>query len=78
MKRLLVSIGFAFLISNSIILFITFLLAYFNNFEILININNYGEANFELALIPATIILGIYAIYETRAKRLRILKRYRK
>ncbi len=56
-------IGFACLISNSIILYVTFLWAYlFNDFKLSIDINSIGEAHIEFFLIPITIIIGLYSI----------------
>jgi len=66
MKRLqaiIIGIGVASLISHSMVLFITFLSAYFQGYKVIIDINKFGEAHFELILIPITIILGIYSIY---------------
>jgi len=41
-----------------------FLLAYLaNNYTFATTINNFGEANIEFVLIPTTIILGLYSIY---------------
>lgn len=61
-KKILSLIGIIVLLANSVTLYITFLFAYFNNGKIMVHINNYGEANLELILIPVTIILGIYAL----------------
>jgi len=62
LKNLIIAIGIACLITNSIILFYTFFLAYLNDYQVLINVNNYGEAHFEFFIIPFSIILGIYSI----------------
>ena len=60
---LLVGIGISSLVANSVILYITFLFAYFsNNYVFSININNYGEAYIELIIIPVSLLLGIYAV----------------
>ena len=61
-KKMLSLIGITTLLANSIVLYITFLSAYFNNGKITVYINNIGESNFELILIPVTIILGSYAL----------------
>jgi hypothetical protein len=47
--------------SMSLIFYITFLVAYFNGFRTLVNINNYGEANLELVL--ATIMVLVSFVY---------------
>ena len=62
LKILICGIGFACLLSNSFILFYTFIAAYFNNNQIVVTINEIGEANFELVFLPISIILGLYAI----------------
>ena len=62
LKIIICGIGIACLLSNSIFLFYTFISAYFNNYQIIVRINNYGEANLELIFLPISIILGLYAI----------------
>jgi hypothetical protein len=65
-KFTLICIGFGMLIANNISLLVTFIWAYFNDYEaVVVHINRYNEANIEMMLIPFTIILGCYAIYET-------------
>jgi len=59
----ILAIGSAFLISNSIILFFTFISAYLNNYVITININKFGEAHIEFIFIPFSICIGIYSLY---------------
>ena len=59
-KILLCGIGLTCLIVNSIILYITFLYAYFLNDNIFsAKINDFGEAHIEFFLLPLTIIIGI-------------------
>jgi len=62
-QTIIMGIGVASLISHSIVLFITFLLAYFQGYKIIIDINRFGEAHLELIIIPVTIIIGIYSVY---------------
>lgn len=57
----LIIIGLAFLISNSIVLYLIFLEAYFNDFIAVFEINRLGEAYPEFVLMPITLILGFYA-----------------
>lgn len=61
-KKVFSLIGITALIMNSIVLYITFLYAYFNNGSIVVYINNVGEASIELIFIPITIVLGLYAL----------------
>jgi len=63
LQTLILGIGVASLISHSIVLFITFLLAYFQGYKIIIDINKYGEAHLELIVIPVTLAIGIYSVY---------------
>jgi hypothetical protein len=63
LQAILIGIGVASLISHSIVLFITFILAYFQGYKIIIDINKYGEAHLEIIIIPITIALGIYSVY---------------
>ena len=61
-KALLCGTGIACLVANSIVLYGTFLWAYFsNNYVFAVNINAIGEAHIEFILLPTTIILGSYA-----------------
>lgn len=52
--------GYAFGLSNSTVLFLTFITAYFNGNQCLVVINNYGEANIEMVLLLFTMFV-IYA-----------------
>lgn len=58
---LLLSVGM--LISNSIVLYLTFLLAFFNpSKSILISMNRFNEASFEFFLIPFVIVSGVIVL----------------
>ena len=62
-KLLFGSIGIGTCITNSIVLYATFLYAFFRgNYYVLVSINTYNEALIELFTIPITIGLGIYAL----------------
>jgi len=51
------------LIANSIVLYITFLFAYFsNNYVFSININSYGEAYLEFIVLPISLVVGLYSV----------------
>ena len=43
-------------------LFVIFVAAYFNDFQIGVYINNYGEAYFEMILFPVTIIFCLIGL----------------
>ena len=64
LKHFLVLTGVSLLFCNSIILFITFLYALFNNNQVTITINTFNESVVELIIIPATLLLGFYALYQ--------------
>ena len=53
-------IGIGSLICNNIILYFTFLKAYFNGHKIVITIDSYGEANFEFFFMPIFFIIGCW------------------
>ena len=55
--------GIAFLVWYSIVLYITFLIAYLNNNHVNVYINWFGEANFEFILLPVSLIWGVYSLY---------------
>jgi len=63
-KLLLGSIGIGTCISNSIVLFATFLYALFNGGYTTVLINSYNEAVIELFALPISISLGIFALVE--------------
>lgn len=57
-------IGLCIMFAMSLVIQVTFLAAYWSgDYEILVTINEYGEAMMELYLIPIFLILGLYGIY---------------
>jgi len=65
-KKDLISIfGIAFLIGYGILMYVTFLIAFFTDYEIIF-INIMGEAYLEIVLIPITLALGIYGIFHLK------------
>lgn len=60
-KFIIVLFGIATMLGCSITLFITFMAAYFNNFEIMVVINSYGEAHMELFLLMITFPMTFWA-----------------
>ena len=61
-RFLLLSIGLLGLIANNIVLYITFLYAYFfNDYRFSFTINQFGEAHLEFIVLPLTLALGIIA-----------------
>ena len=61
-KDLCALIGISICVSNSVVLFITFLYAFINGGKFSITINLYSEALPELIIIPVTIIMSIYGL----------------
>jgi len=45
------------------LMYYTFLVAYFNNGIAIVDINYYGEANFEFVLVPILILINLYATH---------------
>jgi hypothetical protein len=63
-KVLIYSIGICCLIANSIVLYITFLSAYFSDGQaITITVNNFSESYIEFILIPLSLIIGMYTLF---------------
>jgi len=61
---LICGIGLGCLVSNSIVLYATFLWAYFfNGYVFAAQINAFGEAHIEFIMLPISIILGLYASF---------------
>jgi hypothetical protein len=52
--------------------FITFLVAYFNGNQVIVNVNAFNEAHIELVLFSAVIITGLVLIV-VKAKEVRLL-----
>jgi len=62
-KILLYAIGITCLISNSFVLYFTFLWAYFSNDYIFsASINDFGEAHIELIFLTFSLAIGLYAV----------------
>ena len=64
-KKLLIAMGIAGFISQNILLYFTFLTAYFNSeYRVTILINKYNEAHVEFVLIPIFFVLGVWAVHQ--------------
>ena len=61
-KELANIIGILLMFSTTIVLALTFIKAYFNDFKATVTINDYNEANIEIVLLTITFILGLYSI----------------
>jgi len=62
-KSFLILSGLSVLIWNSIVLYYTFLVAFFNPSKTTtISINSFSEAWFEFFLIPFSLLLGVIAL----------------
>lgn len=65
-KNYLAIFGLLLLAGYSIVLTITFLVAYFHpSYSTLVLINFYGEAHFEFVLLCITVPLGLWAVYHS-------------
>ncbi len=62
-KKILILIGISTLIANSLILYFTFLVAFFNGHSTRITINNYNEMYVEFFFIPITITIGLWSLW---------------
>ena len=66
LKCIIFIIGLISLITNSIVVSLTFLIAYFSgNYQaILVDINRYNEANIEIVIVVVMGLCSIYTIYK--------------
>ena len=51
------------MVASSIVVYATFLHAFFNNHTAIISINNFGEATLEFFLIPLMLVSNFWVIY---------------
>ena len=63
-KHLAMFFGFSSMTALSIILYVTFLFAYFNNGFVTVSVNNFNEGLIEFFILPFTLIFGFYGLYE--------------
>lgn len=59
-KFLVRDLGFIGMVANTIVMIWTFMIAYFNDYRVLVDINQYGEAHFEIVLV---VIFGLCSLY---------------
>jgi len=72
-QEIIAIIGYAFAIGHSIVMTITFAVAYLNNYRTIVTINEYGEANIEIIAITVTwifMLLGIYYLCKADKRKL--------
>jgi uncharacterized membrane protein len=60
-KKIIIFAGLLFLLGNNIVLYLTFLAAFFNDGKQLIVVNQYNEHWVEFFALPIITILGIIA-----------------
>jgi hypothetical protein len=63
-KILLYGIGFGTLAANSIVLYITWLVAFFRGGTVVISINSYNEMWVEFFFIPITLIIAFWVLFK--------------
>jgi len=61
-RKWIIRIGLATLIGNSILVYITWLKAFFGGGTVLVDINHFGEAGVEFFFFPITIFFAILTI----------------
>jgi len=61
-KNLLITIGIGTLVGNNIMIYITWLTAWFNGMKTTVLINSYNEATFEFFFIPISVGIGICSV----------------
>ena len=62
-KKILILIGISTLIANSLIIYLTFLVAFFNGHTTKITINSYNEMYIEFFFIPITLTIGLWSVW---------------
>ena len=61
LKRIIILSGIVFGFAFALVMFITFLTAFFSgHYSVLLQINHYGEAHFEIVLVP--MVMAIIAL----------------
>jgi len=60
-RKAFVIIGLLIGLSNSVVLYLSFLFAYFNDYVFSVNINLFGEAHIELLIFSLALLLFAYA-----------------
>ena len=56
-KNKIILTGYLICFSQFVLLYLTFLIAYFRNYSVTININYFNEAHIEFIVIPITLII---------------------
>ena len=72
-KHFIILAGYVFALGQSSVLFLTFIMAYFNDtFQVIVDINKYNEAHIELFMmfiVQGLILMGLlYFIAEVKKK----------
>ena len=52
-----------FAFSNTVVMTVTFLIAYSNDYKTIININRFGEAHVELVFVFVVFVLSLFGLY---------------
>jgi len=75
MKKFLISWGIATLIGNSILIYYTFINAFFHNYRTVVLVNVFNEAWFEFFFIPISIIVGVWTLKQFASGKIIIVRR---
>ena len=67
-RKILYNIGLAGLGGMSVLCYITFLSAYFNNYKVIVLVNPLGEGLLELIILPIFLTLGLWVLYDIVVK----------
>jgi len=71
-RCILVFFGFSCLLSFSVLLYVTFLFAFFQGGSVVIVVNRYGEMWFEFLIIPICLFFGFFAFFDVFTRKYRI------
>lgn len=72
-SNLFIGFALAFMLSNTVIMYITFFGAYFNNYKILVTVNELGEAKLEMGILIVFLFIvsiGVYEIFKMIEKKI--------
>jgi len=64
-RRTIHQCGFAILVYETFVVYLTFLMGYFGpNQSVVVKVNELNEANFEFAVFPILLIIGFWTVYD--------------
>ena len=62
-KNLLLIFGISSVVGHSFLVYTTFIMAWFSDMDVVVDINHFGEAYFEFFFFPVSVIVGVWTCY---------------